>query len=86
MSYTFGDTEQASRRLRLLASVYEPESRALLGAVAEFRAKRSIGLAIDLGCGPGWSTRLINEVLAPDRTVGLDSSERYVAEARANLW
>ncbi len=41
-------------------------------------------VAIDLGCGPGWSTRLIHEILHPARTIGLDASERYIAEARMN--
>jgi trans-aconitate 2-methyltransferase len=77
-NYTFGDSVQASGRLHLLAEVYEPETRELLlrGNV------RSPRLAVDLGCGPGWSTKLIKDVLNPQRTVGLDTSERYVEEAR----
>lgn len=76
--YTFGDNEQASLRLRQLAEIYQQETRELLqrGSV---RAPR---LAVDLGCGPGWSTQLIRDVLSPDRTVGLDASDRYIAEAR----
>jgi trans-aconitate 2-methyltransferase len=78
--YTFGDNERASARLRRLAEIYEPETRELLcrSPVKEPR------LAVDLGCGPGWSTRLLQETLRPLRTVGLDSSERYVVEARTN--
>ena len=76
--YTFGDSARASHRLRLLAQAYEPETRALIaGAGAERRA-----LAVDLGCGPGHTTRLLHEILAPERTVGLDSSERYITLAR----
>jgi SAM-dependent methyltransferase len=41
-------------------------------------------LAVDLGCGPGWTTQLLDPVLKPQRTVGLDSSERYIVETRAN--
>lgn len=78
--YTFGDSEHASARLRRLAELYEPETRELLH-LGSVRAPR---LALDLGCGPGWSTRLIKDVLNPSRTVGLDASERYVAEARQN--
>ncbi len=76
--YTFGDNEQASLRLRRLAEIYEPETRALLQE-GGIHAPR---LAVDLGCGPGWSTRLIRDVLGPERTVGLDASDRYIAEAR----
>ncbi|HTP24467.1 MAG TPA: methyltransferase domain-containing protein [Anaeromyxobacteraceae bacterium] len=76
--YTFGDNDRASARLRRLARLYEPETRELLRR----HGTRAPRLAIDLGCGPGWSTRLLREVLSPFRTVGLDASERFVAEAR----
>jgi SAM-dependent methyltransferase len=39
-------------------------------------------LAIDLGCGPGNTTRLIAEVLHPELTIGLDRSEAFVERAR----
>lgn len=75
--YTFGGNDEASERLRPLAELYEPETRELLqrGDV------RTPPVAIDLGCGPGWPTRLLRETLNPRRTIGFDSSERYVAEA-----
>jgi trans-aconitate 2-methyltransferase len=79
-NYTFGDNDQASARLRRLAEVYEAETRELL----EQCGARSPNLAVDLGCGPGWSTRLLREVVDAERTVGLDASERYIAEARRN--
>ncbi len=79
-NYTFGDNDRASTRLRLrrLAELYEPETRELL----QRHGTRAPRLAVDLGCGPGWSTRLLHEVLVPLRTLGLDASERFVAEAR----
>ena len=78
--YTFGDSEQASARLHRLAELYEQETRELL----QLGHVQRPHLAVDLGCGPGWSTRLIQEVLQPDRTMGLDVSERYIAAARRN--
>jgi trans-aconitate 2-methyltransferase len=81
MSYTFGDHEEASRRLRRLAEVYEGETRGLLELARQPDPPR---LAVDLGCGPGWTTQLMDAVLKPGRTVGLDSSERYIAEARTH--
>jgi SAM-dependent methyltransferase len=84
MSYTFGDNEEASRRLRRLADLYEPETRALLEYAFDGHKTHTPRLAVDLGCGPGWSTQLLAAVLKPQRIVGLDSSERYIAEARAN--
>ena len=79
-NYTFGDSDEASLRLRNLANLYEPDTRSLLKR-SEVDCPR---LAIDLGCGPGWSTGLIREILNPEQTVGLDSSMRYLAEAREN--
>jgi SAM-dependent methyltransferase len=76
--YTFGDNDRAAARLVRLAEIYEPVTRELLGRSGPRRA----GLAVDLGCGAGWSTRLLRDVLGPVRTVGLDASERFVAAAR----
>jgi SAM-dependent methyltransferase len=84
MSYTFGDHEEASRRLRRLAEVYEPETRGLLQLALDSGRSRTLGLAVDLGCGPGWTTQLVDAVLKPQQIVGLDFSKRYIAEARAN--
>jgi trans-aconitate 2-methyltransferase len=76
--YTFGDNPRASFRLRRLAEIYEPESRELLRRSGIFAPR----LAVDLGCGPGWSTRLLDAELKPRRTVGLDASAVFVEEAR----
>jgi SAM-dependent methyltransferase len=76
--YAFGDNERASARLERLAEIYEPESRALL----ERSGIHNPDLAVDLGCGPGWSTKLLRETLTPKRTVGLDASPKFIAEAR----
>lgn len=79
-NYTFGDTGEASLRLRRLAELYETESRALLAR----GGCRSPRVAIDLGCGPGWTTKLVHDVLAPRRTVGIDASARFIDEAKTN--
>ena len=76
--YMFGDNLRASARLRRLAEMYEPESRELLRR-SGINAPR---LAVDLGCGPGWSTRLLQDALKPSRTVGLDASPVFVEEAQ----
>ena len=76
--YTFGDNRRASARLRRLAEMYEAESRELLQRSGIHMPR----LAVDLGCGPGWSTRLLQDALKPRRTVGLDASPIFVEEAR----
>ncbi len=76
--YTFGDNDTAAAGLKRLAEIYEPVTRELLARGGLPRCR----IAVDLGCGAGWSTRLLRDVLCPLRTVGLDASERFVAEAR----
>jgi trans-aconitate 2-methyltransferase len=91
--YAFGDTDRAARRLALVAEVFEPPTRRLLedgaGALAAGAARRdrtatagAVDLAVDLGCGPGHTTRLLAETIRPRRAVGLDSSPAFVDLAR----
>jgi len=80
-TYTFGDDDVAVRRIGLVADLFDASSRALLA-----RATAGAGppaRAVDLGCGPGWTTRLVAEMCRPSHTVGLDASSRYLAAARA---
>src|SRR5262249_52481337 len=79
--YTFGDSERAVRRLRLLAAAFGPSSRAFLREVAAAGAAPA-RVALDLGCGPGYSTALVARALDATTTIGLDSSPRRLARAR----
>lgn len=78
--YTFGDSDLAADRLGLLAAVFEPTSRALLARV---RRGEGSDVAVDLGCGPGHTTRLVAEVCRSRAMLGLDASDRFVAAARS---
>jgi trans-aconitate 2-methyltransferase len=78
MAYLFGDTDLATRRLEVLAEVYAAST----GAFLRHSVSAPPRLAVDLGCGPGHTTRLLAEVLQSEQTVGLDSSERFLALAR----
>jgi hypothetical protein len=79
--YAFGDTSLAARCLALLADVFEPPSRAFLerfaGPVSS--GAEPLDLAVDLGCGPGHSTRLVATMVGARRTLGLDQSGSFVA-------
>jgi trans-aconitate 2-methyltransferase len=77
-TYLFGDTDLAARRLRLLAEVYAEATRTF---VHDWRTRQT-GLVVDLGCGPGYSTRLLAKVLHSARTVGLDNSAHFIALAQ----
>lgn len=77
--YTFGDSDNAARRLKLLADAYAEPSRAFLSQFVPAPIK----VAIDLGCGPGCSTRLLHEVGRGGSTMGIDNSERFIEIARS---
>jgi trans-aconitate methyltransferase len=76
--YTFGDSSLAAQRLARLAEAYGPTSRAFVAQLALPPPAR----AVDLGCGPGYSTRMLDETLRPQHTLGLDSSAAFVDAAR----
>lgn len=75
--YALGDNPLAGDRLALLAEVFGPTSEALLRAHAPARP----ALAVDLGCGPGHTTRMLARAVRPTRTVGLDASSAFVERA-----
>lgn len=78
--YVFGDTGVAARRLDLLAKTWASPSTAFLRADVPSRP----GLALDLGCGLGHTTRLVASTTGARRTVGFDTSESFIARARAD--
>lgn len=80
MKYQFGDSDLAGRRLAKVAEVFAPTSRDFLANAGSARS----ALAIDLGCGPGFTTALIAQTLEPSVTVGLDRSESFLQAARTN--
>jgi hypothetical protein len=75
--YTYGDTALAGERLSLVADLFASSSRALLRAAAS----SAPDLAVDLGCGPGHTTRLVHAVTGAERTLGLDRSAVFIAKA-----
>jgi SAM-dependent methyltransferase len=79
--YLFGDTDPAVQRLQLLAVVYQESTRAFLARVA---ASGHFRFALDLGCGPGFTTRLMADTLACDRVIGLDASPAFIQLASGN--
>ena len=78
LRYAFGDSEIAAARLEMVARVFEPATRDLLGEVSP--GSRNLG--VDLGCGPGYTTALLSEVLQCRRTVGIDLSADFIERAQ----
>jgi trans-aconitate 2-methyltransferase len=81
-TYPYGDSDVAGDRLRLLADVFAPSTSAFLAAAVP--RDRQIALAVDLGCGPGSTTRLLSDATGASRTIGLDRSRAFVHRARAD--
>ena len=79
--YSLGDSDLAAERLALLARVFEPAMRTFLAREVPRKPK----LALDLGCGPGHTTEIVAEVVEPERTVGIDASERFLGQARVRV-
>jgi trans-aconitate 2-methyltransferase len=77
-AYLFGDTDLAAARLRLLAEVFAASTREFL---EQFVALDPTSV-LDLGCGPGYTTRLLAEMFPRARVRGVDSSAHFVALAR----
>jgi trans-aconitate 2-methyltransferase len=76
-AYAFRDSDPAAERLALLAQLFDPVTRDFVATCGLYRP----GLAVDLGCGTGHTTRLLASTLRPARTVGLDSSRAFLARA-----
>jgi SAM-dependent methyltransferase len=79
--YTFGDSDLAARRLALVAAAFAKSTRQFLIT----RARPAPAFAVDLGCGPGFTTELIRATVGPARILGVDSSPAFVAAAAKRI-
>lgn len=77
-SYAFRDHDLAAKRLSLVAETFAPLTITFLNEAVTGQPS----VATDLGCGLGHSTRIISSVATPQRTIGLDQSETFLARAR----
>lgn len=75
--YTFGDNPTAAQRLQFLSDLFEPSLDAFVREHVRARPRH----LVDVGCGPGHSTRALAAVLRPDHVTGLDNSEPFIEEA-----
>lgn len=75
--YTFGTGAAASERLGRLHAVFGPVSLAW----ARRYAPSAGTVALDLGCGPGWTTQMLADAGCREVT-GLEESAVFIAEAK----
>jgi SAM-dependent methyltransferase len=77
MRYTYGTGNTAAKRLEKMAEVFNPHA---LKFVKEF-IKYPAGTAVDLGCGPGFTTEMLAEASGASEVYGFDQSEVFVTMA-----
>ena len=77
MRYTLGTDRTAALRLEQLASFFNPFSRQFI----QKHVTVPVGSALDLGCGPGFTTAMVAEATGCPNVYGLDSSARFLKAA-----
>ena len=77
-AYALGDSGE---RLAVVARFFDAEMRAFIRDAAPAHPD----LALDLGCGPGYPTRLLHEVTGAAATVGVDVSEHFLRLAAVDV-
>lgn len=78
--YSFGETDLAAERLQVVSEIFDPTSEVFISEAVRSRPH----LALDLGCGPGFTTQLLSRIARAEKTVGVDRSEAFLNRARAN--
>jgi SAM-dependent methyltransferase len=81
MKYTFGTGNEAASRLGEIAKFFDPLATDLVRA---YMPKAS-GVAVDLGCGPGFTTEMLARASGARQVYGLDNSREFLALARKRL-
>ena len=77
MRYTFGDTTTADERLRKIADFFNP----LASAFISEHIQTAINSALDLGCGPGYTTDMLAKTTKAGTVTGIDISDNFLESA-----
>lgn len=80
MAYLFSDTDRAARRLKVLEEVFALSTRPFIEDVVS----SSPDIALDLGCGPGYTTHLLADTTGCVQAIGLDNSAHFIALANSD--
>ncbi len=78
MRYTFGDTVTADERLKTIASFFNPLAREFILQHID----RKISSVVDLGCGPGYTTKMLAQATNANSVTGIDISDSFLDSAR----
>lgn len=75
--YALGDSDLAAERLKVAARLFEPEMTRFIRDAAPPHPR----VAVDLGCGPGYTTRLLQRTSGAALTIGVDRSQHFLGLA-----
>jgi len=78
MKYTFGTSNKAASRLESIAEFFNPLARSLVRE----HANEAATTAVDLGCGPGFTTDMLSHATDCPEIYGLDNSQEFLLAAR----
>jgi trans-aconitate 2-methyltransferase len=81
VSYAFGDSSDAARRLAVVHRVFVPLADRLLRDVVH----SSPGVVADLGGGPGHTTRFLVERWPAAEVIGVEASATFLALAKSHV-
>ncbi len=79
--YTFGTGGEAAARLKLMADFFNPPAEMLIRTFLPARSET----AVDLGCGPGFTTAMLSRASGAAVACGLDNSEEFLDMARSSF-
>jgi len=74
MRYTFGHTIKAAERLKRIADFFNPLAKDFIQA----NVSEKINSAVDLGCGPGYTTSMVAEATGAIEITGIDISKYFI--------
>ncbi len=77
MKYTFGTNTTAASRLEEISKFFNP----LAGDIIRKNVSLTPEIAIDLGCGPGFTTKMVAESTQAKNVYGYDNSEEFLTFA-----
>ncbi len=72
--YTFGTDSAAASRLEKIAEHYNPLAAKTIRRFVE----KPVGAAIDLGCGPGFTTHMLADATGCQQVYGIDNSREFL--------
>jgi SAM-dependent methyltransferase len=77
MKYTFGTDESAAKRLEEIALFFNPPAKDFIRE----HVTGPVDSALDLGCGPGYTTDMLSSAVDCPHVYGMDRSSKFVRMA-----